>query len=805
MNPERWQKIQRILDEAIDCTVVDRPRWLAEACSGDRQLQSEVESFLAHEDRLEGFIEKPALAAMKPAPKSRDKLAPGHRVGPYRLVRRLGQGGMGVVYLAERVEEFEQRVALKLIRRGLAGSHILRRFHAERQILARLEHPNIARLLDGGTSEEGLPYFAMELIEGEPIDVYCEEHRLDTRKRLELFLQVCSALAAAHQNLVVHRDLKPGNILVDAAGVPKLLDFGIAKRLPGASAATLTATAPRQSALTLNYASPEQVRDEPVGTASDLYSLGVVLYQVLTGRLPYRPGNTTTLQKMLAVCEEEPLPPSVAALREETIQVAGEPRLLTPETVAGTRDGDPKTLGRRLAGDVDSIVLKALQKDPRQRYASAEQLAADIRRHLDGLPVSARQGTLTYRAGKFVKRHRLGLAAVAALVVLTCGFTFFLLRQLSQTERARDRAERVTTFLSDLFQGADPNQLKGEDPTLRQILDRGREKLKVELKEEPEIRATLLLKLGEIYFQLGHYDQAHGLFEEVIALHRRLHSGDHRELAAALNDLASVYEAKGEPKRAEELLRECIAMRRRLGDEENLIKPMNNLASILSKRGEFAAAERIYREGLDLRRASLGLRHPNVAISLRSLAVALYTAGDLDAAEPLLREALDIQLETYGRQSPKVAATLVSLGRVAQARGQLEEAKRLFTEVLEIRRAKLGEEQVSTAIAKKDLASVLLDQGEAAPAGVLITQALSTLGRAHSEDDESVAEAEGVFGAYLAAQGRLAEAEIRLRESHRALAASRGPRALQTRTVARRLADLYQKTGRPGLADELRR
>jgi eukaryotic-like serine/threonine-protein kinase len=802
LTPERWHQIRQTLVETIDRTLVDRLGWPTQARSDDPELKAEVESFLAHEDRPEGFIAEPAPAPGHKAPERH-----GDRLGPYRLVRPLGEGGMGVVYLAERVEEFEQRVALKVIRRGRTTSQTLHRFHAERQILARLEHPNIARLLDGGTSEEGVPYFAMELIEGERIDTYCDRNRLDTRRRLELFLSVCSALAAAHQSLIVHRDLKPGNILVDAAGIPKLLDFGIAKRLPGASAGELSATAPLQIVLTLNYASPEQLLDEPVGTASDLYSLGVVLYQVLTGRLPYHPGNTNSVQQIRAVCEEEPLPPSVAVLRKETVRALGEPQLLTPETVAATRDGDPRTLSRRLAGDVDSIVLKALRKDPRQRYASAEQLAADIRRHLDGLPVSARQGTLVYRAGKFVKRHRLGLAAAAALLVLAGGFTIAQMRQLRATERARDRAERVSAFLTNLFQGAAPNQPKGEEPTLRQLLDRGREKLEEGLQQEPETRATLLRTLGEVYNGLGDYAKARGLLEEVLALQRRLHSGDHPDLAAALNNLATVYISTGDTRRAESLLQQCIAMRRRLGDKEDLITPMNNLASLLLVRGDFAAGERIYREGLALRRSALGPRHPDVATSLRGLAVALYTAGNLDAAEPLLREALAIRSEAFGPKSPSVAATLASLGRVAQARGRLEEAERLYQETLEIRRAKLGEEHLYTALTKKDLASVLLDEREVATAGVLITQALSTLYsvRVSPEDDWNVAEAEGILGRYLAARGRLAEAEVCLRESYHGLEQSRGPRAIYTRTAARRLADLYQATGRAGLAAELRR
>ena len=797
MTPERWQQIKSILEQARQLPRTGRPRWLEQACGGDRALLEEVDSFLVHEDELDGFIERPVLSFLAEEARDLDQLEAGRRVGPYRIVRLLGQGGMGAVYLAERRRDFEQLVALKLIHPSLAGRQMLRRFHDERQILARLEHPHIARLLDGGSSEEGAAYFAMELVEGEPIDAYCDRQRLSTRRRLELFLSVCSALQAAHQNLVIHRDLKPGNILVTQDGQPKLLDFGIAKQLLTTDGPGQEETLLSEQTMTLRYASPEQLKGEPIGTASDIYSLGVVLYRVLTGRLPGGLERLDRLDLMVAICRGDPASPSVVVGREEELpKTDGGVRRLAPQTVARLRGGDPKTLQRSLAGDVDSIVMKALRKEPHRRYASIEQLAADIRRYLDGLPVLARQGNTAYRAAKFLDRHRLGLAAVLAMVALAVGFTVALVRQLGETERARARSEEISAFLIDLFQAAAPDRPTGEEATVRDLLDRGRLQLEGSLEREPEVLATLRLKLGEVYAKLGDHDAARELLSGAIELLRRGHGGDHPDLATALNNLAFVHHSRGEMERAEELVRQSIAMRRRLGLPNDLLKPMGTLAAILLDRGELQEAQEIYREVLGQRRAALGEHHPNVALTLRSLATVLYAAGELDAAEPLLRQSLDICLEVYGPDSPKVATVLVSLGRLEHARGRHEEAEALYDRALRIRRSSLGDDHWHTALAKKDLAGLLLDLGEAETAGVLLNQTLATLYRVRPSSDRQIAEAEALLGVYFAATGRPDVAEICLLEALRVIERRLGPEAMDTRTLRRRLEDFYESTDR---------
>lgn len=786
MTPARWTQIKAILNEARTRRGAERRGWLEKACGGDPDLLADVESFLAHEHQLTGFIEEPVLSLL--AGGDLDRFEPGRRIGPYRLESKIGEGGMGAVFRARRDEDFEQTVALKLIRPGLADPAMVRRFEAERQILAKLEHPNIARLLDGGADGDGNPYFAMELVEGVPIVQYCDQHRLRVRRRLELFLEVCSALQVAHQNLVIHRDLKPSNILVDPGGHPKLLDFGIAKVLSSDGGGTEGTTVTMGQAMTLRYASPEQLQGGPVGTASDLYSLGVVLYQALTGRLPAGLEARSGLDLMEAICHRDPVPPSVVVGRSEDVPSRdGGVQRLTPDSLSAARSTDPKRLKASLSGDVDSIVMKALRKAPGDRYSSIEQFAEDLRRHLAGLPVTARQGNVTYLAGKFVRRNRLALGALALIGLLAVGFTAALVLQLRQTERARARAERVSSFLIDLFQAADPNRPAGAETTVRQLLDRGRRQLEEGLEGQPEVRATLSLKLGEVYVKLGDYAEAKALLEDASRLYRRVHDGDHPDIAATLNNLAVAHYSTGDLPAAERLYRSSIDMRLRLGLGEDTLKPMNNLAAILMQRGDLDGAEGIYRRSLERRRETLGPRHPNVAVSLRSLAMVRLAKGDLDGAEPLLQESLDLRLEAYGPQSPKVAMVLLALGRLEHARGRLEDAEVLYADALRIRRSALGETHLHTALAKKELAGLLLDRGDLEAPRILLRQALAALYPLLPEGDAKIAEAEGLLGQVWAATGRPEEGAACLAEALRTLKQNRGPDAAETLSMERRL------------------
>lgn len=782
VTPERWQQIKEILADARELPASQRRRWVTETCNGDGELQEEVWSFLAQESELDGFIEDSVFSIVSAVADDLDNLV-GRRVGPYRLDRALGRGGMGVVYLARREEDFEQEVALKLMPHSLVDQEMVRRFQDERQILARLEHPNISRLLDGGTTEDGVPYFAMERVEGLPLDEYCNQNRLSTRRRLELFLPICAALQTAHQNLVVHRDLKPSNILVDEAGQPKLLDFGIAKLLEAEDRSSTRTTSRRM--LTWNYSSPEQVQSKAVGTSADIYSLGVVLYKVLTGRLPGGLEGLGQLELMVAICQQDPVAPSVVVSRPETLETANGAVDLSVESVAAERDGDPRSLRKALQGDVDAIVLKALRKEPEQRYAGAAQLAADIRRHLNGLPVEARQGDRRYRLAKWIGRYRWPVAVASIGLVLAVAFTFALVTQLRATERARDRSELVSEFLIDLFQAAAPDRPAGEEPRLRDLLDLGRRQLESGLEGQPEVEATLALRLGEVYSKLGDYGQAAELTERALAHLRKAYGGDHTELARTLNNLAVIRYQKGDVDRAGELFRECIDMRRRLGEARNLIKPMNNLAAIHMARGEFQDAEQIYRESLELR-----LEAPtpergavNLAKNQRSLGMALLAQGRLDEAEQSLRRAFELRVDFHGRDSPMVASVLVSLGRLEHERGELDAAERLVSEGLTLRRRHLGSTHHHTALAEVDLAAVLLERGETKTARILLGRALTVLERIRPAGDWQIAEAEGFLGAALLLDGEPEQAEPCLRDAYGLLAAQRGEGAPETRRI----------------------
>lgn len=555
-SPDRHERVGAILVAALEQPPEERGRFLDEACGGDGLLHGEVETLLRSHDAAGTFLEVPALQATG---FGADSGMEGARVGPYRLLREIGRGGMGVVYVGVSSDEaFEKKVAVKLVKPGMDTEEIVRRFEKERRILAGLDHPNIARILDGGTTDEGLPYFVMEYVDGLPILEYCDSRKLPTSERLKLFGSVCSAVAFAHQNLVVHRDLKPSNILVDSAGVARLLDFGIAKLLAADENATRTITSLRP--MTPWYSSPEQIRGETINTSSDVYSLGVLLYELLVGRTPYRIVGRAPSDVDRAVCEQEPERPSVAVGRREQVTTPDSRQLLlSPESLSATRDGDPKRLRRRLAGDVDTIVLLALRKDPRRRYASVEKLSEDIRRHLSGLPISARRDTLLYRSGKFVRRHAFGVTAAAAFALLALGATATMAIQRGKTERERLKAEQTSAFLLGLFKGSDPREARGATLTVREVLDRGGERIKRELAGQPEVQATLMDTIGGVYRELGLYDQARGMIEGAYQTRRRIFGVKDLRVAESLQSLGEVDLATGRYAEAEGRFREAFA------------------------------------------------------------------------------------------------------------------------------------------------------------------------------------------------------------------------------------------------------
>ena len=498
MNPERWQQVRELLDRALAVQDSERVTFLDQACAGDSELRAEVESLLdSHQRAGSVFLKKPAFDIKGSTAANRV----GRRVGVYRLIEQVGQGGMGEVYRAERADgQYDKQVAIKFVRAGYDTAAIVERFRNERQVLAALDHPNIARLLDGGTTEDGVPYLVMELIEGTPIDQSCRTHQLVIPERLGLFQQVASAVQYAHQHLVIHRDIKPGNILVTTEGVPKLLDFGIAKILDPSSGSQQTAINP----MTPEYASPEQIRGEPVSTATDVYSLGVVLYQLLTERSPYPNDTHAPHEFARAICEHEPERPSSvilkSALRPETAPPGQRP--------SPGRQESPTRLRRSLRGDLDTIVLRAMHKDPQRRYASVEQFSGDIRRHLEGRPVIARRDSWTYRAGKFAVRHKIGVSATALILLAIAAGVAATVREArvaaANERRAEDRFNDVRKLASSLmFELHDSiRDLPGSTPARKLLVSRALEYLD-RLSADAKTDASLQRELAAGYERIG--------------------------------------------------------------------------------------------------------------------------------------------------------------------------------------------------------------------------------------------------------------------------------------------------------------
>ena len=501
MTPESWRRVREILEQALEVAPERRSIYLEEVCAGDKALRREVEALIAADQQAgTGFLAGSAVEASTILTAAEELVSlTGTRIGPYQIVEEIGHGGMGTVYRAVRADDqYRKEVAIKVVRGGLGDEFRLHRFLAERQILANLDHANIARLLDGGATEDGRPYVVMEYVEGRPIDEYCDQGKLPVPERLKLFRTVCSAVAYAHQRLVIHRDIKPVNILVTKEGEPKLLDFGIAKILdPEDTGVDQTVTVMRL--MTPEYASPEQVRGEPITTASDVYSLGVVLYGLLTGRRPYGPASHVPRDIVQAVIETEPEKPSASVTRAETV---------TAQAVSETRDEIPEKLQRRLRGDLDNIVLKALRKEPERRYASVEQFSEDIRRHLEGLPVIARPDTFFYRSGKFVKRHKASVAAaITVLLTLIVGLaitvheTYIARAERAKAEQRFNDVRKLANSL--LFEVHDAIQtLPGATPARKLIVDRALQYLDA-LAKEAKGDLSLQRELGAAYEKVG--------------------------------------------------------------------------------------------------------------------------------------------------------------------------------------------------------------------------------------------------------------------------------------------------------------
>ncbi len=770
--PAEWARIEVILDDVLELDPPARAAAIARACAGDDRLRAQVESLVAADAGGDALLDTPAVeyaagivrAASDAGEELADEAQPGDRIGPYRIIREIGRGGMGHVFLADRADgEFEQQVALKLVGSGYAGNEIRQRFLRERQILARLHHPNIARLLDGGMTPDRRPFFAMEYVSGEPITRYSDARALDVNARLDLFALVCDAVQYAHQNLVVHRDLKPSNTLVTPDGQVKLLDFGIAKVLhedDEAPFATLTRLG--SGPMTPEYAAPEQVRGEPVTTATDVYALGALAYELLTGRGPHELERRTAAEVERAIVERDVVRPSSVVSRNGGGTVVG-----GAGAIAKARGTEPARLRRKLRGDLDTIVMQALQKDPARRYASAGALVEDVRRYRDGRPIAARRDSVRYRAGKFVRRHAIGVAAtglvLAALVAGLIGTAW----QAGVASREAAKANEVSRFLAGLFAVADPARTNAAQITARELLDRGATRIETDLAGQPDVQAEMMLLLGRIYRELGVYDRARPLLERSLELRQTRFGPEDVQAASVMAELGRLWLDMGRPEDAERLHRETLALRRRLlgPNHPDVGRTLRDLATVLNSRGKYDEAERLQREALALSEREFGPEHAEVASDLEGLQSILRARGQWEPAVVAARQVLAIRLKVLGPDHLETATAMNNLAILHRERWELAEAERLYREVLAFDLRRLGEVHPYTATVSNNLAFVLRDRGQYDEAERLFRSALDIDYRLYGREHPNVATVLNNLASVLSAKGNYDESERHSRES----------------------------------------
>jgi serine/threonine protein kinase/tetratricopeptide (TPR) repeat protein len=805
----RWKQIQDLFAAALERPLADRDAFLRQACAGDEDLYREVTSLLQADSDAHSILDGSAIDAVGiPAELSFE----GKRVGAYRIVKQIGVGGMGAVYLAERADgQFEQKVALKLIKRGMDSEEILRRFQSERQILAQLQHPNVARLLDGGMTDDGLPYFTMEYVEGQPIDTYCDSRQLAIGERLHLFQTVCSTVQYAHRNLVVHRDLKPSNIMVTEDGTLKLLDFGISKVLTSADDAAEATRLTRMGMkiMTPEYASPEQVRGEPVTTTSDVYSLGIILYELLTGHRPYKFPTRSPIEIENVIRTTEPRKPSTIVQQTETDEQGT--TTSTPELISRTRRTLPDKLRKRLAGDLDNICMKALRKEPEQRYTSADQLLQDITAHLNGQPVSARPATVGYRLQKFVRRHKAGVLTAATVFVVVAGLVAFYTTRLTEerdlAQLEARKAAQVSEFLADLFKVSDPSEARGEKTTARELLERGAQRIESELKDQPEVQATMMAVVGNVYHNLGLYKEATPLLENALAIRRSVFGAEHMDVASSMNDLGILLYHKGKYEDAEFHFRTALEMQRKLSGHPTLdeAKSLTGLGLSLHTKGKAEEAEPVFREALTIRQNLRGPEHIDVAESMNNLAQLLQYKRDFEAAAPLYQQSLAMTRKLLGDENPEVADILSNLAVLNRYKGDYAAAEPLYHETLRIRRKVLGNNHPLVGMTLNNLGVFLNSQGNYGEAEPLLKEAIDIYLTTSGPDVWEVPNARGHYGTCLSKLGRYAQAEGHLLAAHAGLDKFFGPQHRRTQKIVKDLIELYEAWGKPSKAAPYRK
>lgn len=761
MKQDRLNKIRELFDKASNLNAVEREVFLNQECANELELKKEILSLLDSLENTKDFLEE-ALTIVEQNKNNFTDPYIDKQIGNYLIDGEAGVGGMGIVYTGRRNDkEFEQKVAIKILKHGITSEYLLKRFQIERQTLANLQHQNIARLLDGGRTIDGLPYLVMEFIDGIPITDFCHQKKLSLEEKLKLFREVCTAVQYAHQNLIVHRDLKPGNILVTKDGIPKLLDFGIAKLIDEELVDNnegLTRTGVWH--LTPEYASPEQIKGEKITTASDIYSLGVLLYQILTGYQPYKISNNSPAVISKIITEEIIQKPS-EKVKDKSREHAESNLFLNDK------------ISNQLKGDLDNIVLKAMHKDPARRYVSVEQFSEDVRRHLSGLPVIAQKDTAGYRLSKFIQRHKVGFISSVGFIVFLIINLIAIIWQANIAANERDKAkleaqkvETVNKFLLDMLSSVDPTEI-GRDVKVYDVLRKSALGVEKGFKDQPGIEASIQKTIGKTLTSLGEYDEAKPHLLRSLLLNERVYGKQSNQASESNYELALYYHWIGELKTADSLYKKSLQIFKRNSDvsKRSLASTLNDYGILKSDFAEFDESKKMYEESLNILLENYGEKDRDVASLYNNLAIVMQAQKDLDGAEKYFHKALELNIELFGENRPEVSSNYNNLAYIYIDKGDFTRAEEYFIKSLELKKKYYGADHSYVGFAFLNLGGLEFRIGKINESEKYILDAIKNLKKSVNEDHIWLGLAYYWYGKILIEKSKYSEAETYLRKS----------------------------------------
>lgn len=755
-----WKKLEELFSKALELDKNERLLFLEKSCGDDKNLLKEVISLLNEDEKIHPLLDKKASELIN----AEEKLNfTGQQIGNYKIIEEIASGGMGTVFLAERCDGvFEQKVALKIIKPGLSTIPIIRRFQHERQILANLQHPNIAKLFDGGVTDDKRPFFTMEYVDGIPLDDYCDQQKLNIEKRLKLFIKVCETVQYAHNNLVIHRDLKPSNILIQKDGTIKLLDFGISKVLSAESENhdMPTITQAEINLLTPEYSSPEQIKNINISVSTDVYSLGLILYKLLSGKSAHEFKTRTFNEFEKVICETNISKPSTVIFNSDN-------------KIFENRKIHQQKLRKTLNGDLDNICLMALRKEPERRYASVEMFAYDIQRYLDNLPILARKESFGYSAKKFIIRHKTAVIANIALFFIVNGLILFYTIQLKeQRDKANleaKKAEQVASFLQDLFLVADPNESKGETITARELLDRGASKLLIGLDEDIEIKSQLLNTIGKVYTNLGLFTSAEEIFTE-IKENTYLEAIDKETYIETLINLGKTYGFNGKYDLAGDILIKAKNEGEKFLPERHVLigDLYNSLGIHFYHTAVFDSASKYYKKAEQNFIANYGSESRQLATILYNFGVIEFEKGNLQISDSLYRKSLEMYIKIKGEIDAETAMVQNELASVLRHSGKFDEAEKLYKKALETRLKIWGNNHPDVAHTLNHLSRLYYNQEEFEKAEPLVRKSLSIRENLYDETHPEVSASKSSLAGTLMGLKNYEEAEKLYRSAYNA-------------------------------------